>query len=145
MEPSFQELPADQRVRDLLYDVLYGDFGVARDAEWLHAEDGGVFALATAPDASLLGVIRLMPATGEASRQLRQLAVAADARGRGVGAALVIAMERRARTEGATEVWLHARDSAYGFYERLGYRFAGDTFVSALTGIPHRTMRKALR
>ena len=53
-------------------------------------------------------------------------------------------LEDVAAAEGADEVWLHARDTAFGFYERLGYVPEGEIFVSELTGIPHRTMRKRL-
>jgi predicted GNAT family N-acyltransferase len=41
-------------------------------------------------------------------------------------------------------MWLHARHDAVGFYERMGYVPEGSVFVSELTGIPHRTMRRAI-
>ena len=53
-------------------------------------------------------------------------------------------LEQLAAAQGATEVWLNSRHSAYGFYERLGYLAEGDEYDSELTGIRHRLMRKQL-
>jgi predicted GNAT family N-acyltransferase len=54
------------------------------------------------------------------------------------------AIERIAAEQGACDLWLNARHSAFGFYEALGWRFDGEPFDSELTGIPHRLMRKRL-
>lgn len=142
---------------DLSYAELYGPFGVARDGHWYHPAHGSEFAVALAENdivaaaaadsaftGELLGSARLLPAAGEVSRQVRQVAVAPAARGTGVGRALMLALEEIAAREGASDLWLNARSSAYGFYERLGYVAEGDEFTSALTGILHRTMRKHL-
>jgi len=75
---------------------------------------------------------------------VRQVAVSASARRRGIGHALMAELERVAAKTGAPELWLQAREHAFGFYERLGYIPEGEIFVSGLTGIPHRTMRKRL-
>jgi hypothetical protein len=130
---------------DLVYDVLYRDFGVERDRDWLHAAPGSQWAVALDSDDVLLGVARLLPAAGERSRQLRQVAVLGERRRVGVGSQLVRALEQRAATEHAQELWLNARDSAFDFYEALGYEYAGPPFVSELTAIPHRRMLKRLR
>lgn len=132
-------------VAELLYGVLYEPYGVARDDDWLHSADGGVFAVARDGAGAVLGVARLLPAAADESRQLRQVAVAPVIRGTGIGRLLVAGLEEQAAAEGASEVWLNARDSAYGFYLALGYGFAGEEFVSELTGIPHRRMVKRLR
>jgi predicted GNAT family N-acyltransferase len=137
------EKDVDEAVYDLLYDVLYRDFGVDPDSDWRHLDADSIYAVAASAHGGFLGVARLMPA-GEApeSRQLRQLAVAHETRRSGVGRALVHALERQSAEQGAREVWLNARESAFGFYERLGYEFDSEVFVSELTGIPHRRMRK---
>ena len=129
---------------DLSYAVLYGPFGVEREAEWYHPANGSEFAVALGEDSALLGTARLLPAPGESSRQIRQVVVAPAAHGGGVGRALMAALESVALAEDAEELYLHARQSAIGFYERLGYVGEGDEFTSTLTGIPHRTMRKRL-
>jgi len=136
--------PRTPELLGMLYDVLYRDFGVAEDAAWHHAEPGDVTFVALADDGALLGSARLLGAVGDASRQVRQVAVEPGTRAAGVGRALMSALEARAALEGATEVWLNARDTAIAFYERLGYTAEGPEFVSELTGIPHREMRKPL-
>lgn len=73
---------------------------------------------------------------------LGRLAVTREARGLGIGAALVRAIEDAARDQGLSAVDLHAQTHALGFYECLGYRAYGPEFPDA--GIPHRSMRRAL-
>ncbi len=63
---------------------------------------------------------------GEAA-SFRMLAVAADARGRGVGKALVEACIDRARAAGRTAIGIYTRPfmtAAHRMYERLGFRRA---------------------
>ncbi len=131
-------------VLDLSYEVLYRDFGVAREGDWYHPANGSEFAVALDSGGLILGTARLLPRPGDASRQVRQVAVSPTAHGRGVGRALMFALERLAVEEGANELWLHARTNALGFYERLGFVAQGEVFVSTLTGIPHLTMRKSI-
>lgn len=131
-------------VLELCYAVLYRDFGVARDQDWFHADAGGELAVALSPEGGVLGAARLLPSPGDASRQLRQVAVDPVTQGAGLGRALVATLEWRAADEGAEEVWLNSRDNAIAFYERIGYIAEGEVFISELTGIPHRLMRKRL-
>lgn len=142
-------VPADwerlDEVSTLLYETLYRGHGVAIDAPWRHEGEHGTLAVAIGEDGVLYGSARLLGAAGDASRQLRQLAVVRAARGHGVGRSLVHLLEEVAATEGAREVWLNARDTAYAFYRRIGYRFVGEEFVSELTHMPHRRMSKDVR
>ncbi len=134
----------------LSFAVLYAPFGVpwpeegSGGADWMHPAPATHVAVALDEQGALLGSARLLPSAGDESRQIRQVAVAADARGLGVGRALMLALERTAAEEGARETWLNSRNSAYGFYESLGYSLEGDEFVSEVTGIPHRAARKRL-
>jgi predicted GNAT family N-acyltransferase len=131
-------------VLDLYYDVLYGPFGVARDAEWYHPAHGSDFAIALGDAEELLGSARLLPTAGDAGRQVRQVVVRPAAQGVGIGQQLMCEIERIASDQGACELWLNARHTAYGFYEGLGWTFVGDEFTSELTGVVHRPMRKRL-
>lgn len=133
----FEELLA------LEYEVLYAGFGVALESDWHHGEAGGDYAVAM-EGRRIIGSARLICQASGESCQLRQVAVAEDRHGQGVGRALVLALEDVAAARGTAEVWLHARESAFGFYCRLGYEYCSEMFESSLTGIPHRTMRKAL-
>ena len=71
-----------------------------------------------------------------------RMAVAADARGRGLGAGVLGRLEQTAREQGIGEVVLGAQLSAVAFYERSGYAAYGDVFDDA--GIDHLMMRKRL-
>ena len=71
-----------------------------------------------------------------------RLAVARTARGKGIGAALVRALEDRARTLGLGAVVLGAQLHAVEFYRGLGYQPYGEVFDDA--GIGHRWMRRRL-
>ena len=142
IEMVTHDWPRFGEVLDLYYDVLYGPFGVARDFEWYHPAHGSVFAIGLGAEDALLGSARLLPAAGDDARQVRQVVVAPDAQGLGLGRALMAAIETAAAEQGARELWLNARHTAFGFYEALGWEFSGPLFESELTGIPHREMRK---
>lgn len=77
-----------------------------------------------------------------ASGKIGRMAVAAEARKKGVGASIMSALTSKAEALGCTELFLDAQVSAIGFYERLGYVAEGDVFIEA--GIPHRRMRRSL-
>ncbi|MCL2504308.1 MAG: GNAT family N-acetyltransferase [Coriobacteriia bacterium] len=128
-------------VEELIYGILYRDFGVARDDGWRQPVDEGS-AFVALDDDVLVGYAILLGGAGDAERQLRQMAVASEVRRRGVGRALVGRLEEDARASGTGLIWLNARETAIAFYERLGYSCVGDMFVSELTKIPHRPMKK---
>ena len=70
--------------------------------------------------------------------EVRLLAVAPSARGRGVGAALMNECIHRARTASATALTLHTTDlmqSAMRLYERLGFERAHDLDLEPAPGI----------
>ncbi|MFN4080100.1 MAG: GNAT family N-acetyltransferase, partial [Saprospiraceae bacterium] len=75
--------------------------------------------------------------------KMRQVAVAPEAQGKGVGAKLVSASEQLARQLGARRIALHARETAVPFYLKLNYQIEGEPFEEV--GIPHRYMVKELR
>lgn len=109
-----------------------------------------VHVLAVRDDGLPLGTSRLLYGPQAADRtdgdptvgSLGRLAVVKEARGLGVGAALVRAVEELARERGLLVVDLHAQTRALGFYERLGYEAYGARYESV--GIPHRGMRRVL-
>ncbi len=74
--------------------------------------------------------------------QLKQMGIEAALQGQGIGRQLITDVESRLSEEGVRELWLHGRSTAVGFYEGLGYRVEGESFVEV--GIPHFKMRKAL-
>jgi predicted GNAT family N-acyltransferase len=70
--------------------------------------------------------------------QIGRMAVVDDARGKGVGAALLRFLEVQARSRGANQLTLNAQVSARAFYEKAGYQANGGIFDDA--GIPHVRM-----
>jgi len=56
----------DEELAGLLYNELYRDFGVARDAEWRHSEPGSLTAVALDERGVLVGSARLLPEAGMA-------------------------------------------------------------------------------
>lgn len=131
-------------IQELYFSVLYREFGVPRGADWYHDANGSTFAVALDTSDRVIGAARLLPAPGDPLRQVRQVAVASDAHGNGLGRRLLLELEALAEEQGARELWLNSRDSAYGFYERIGFSKDGQEFESELTGIMHTCMRKRL-
>lgn len=74
------------------------------------------------------------------SAKAERVAVLPEYRRRGVGEALMLALERWAFEEGLGRVALNAQEAAVPFYKRLGYAIRGEPFEEA--GIPHRAMAK---
>ncbi len=91
---------------------------------------------------AVVGTVVLKPVSS-AVFKLRQMAVAPEMRGSGLGALLVQYAERVALRRGAAEIELAARRSAQGFYEKLGYKAFGAEFVDVT--VPHIMMTKTLR
>lgn len=73
--------------------------------------------------------------------KIERVAVLREQRGRSVGAALVQHMLAAAPED--LVVYIHAQQSAIGFWERLGFAAEGPEFFEA--GIPHRLMSYAER
>ncbi|MEU4873633.1 GNAT family N-acetyltransferase [Streptomyces sp. NPDC021608] len=144
---------ADLADRDACFavrkDVFVGEQGVPEDLEYDEHDADAVHVLAVAEDGRPIGAGRLLHGEAAAARtgdpsvgSLGRLAVTREARGLGVGAALVRGIEDAARARGLSAVDLHAQTQALGFYERLGYTAYGPEDLEA--GIPHRFMRRSL-
>jgi len=137
--PDWDRLPD---ALELTYAVLMAPYGVDRGVALSHAEHEAEHVAAFDEDGTIIGYLRLLPPDDAGSMQIRQVAVAEAWQRRGLGRALMLAAEARAREEGAQSVWLNARVTAAAFYERLGYTVVSDEFVTGLAGLPHRRMRK---
>ncbi|MEU3336054.1 GNAT family N-acetyltransferase [Streptomyces sp. NPDC002144] len=131
-------------------EVFVGEQGVPEDIEYDAYDAVALHVLAVRDDGVPLGTGRLLHGEAAAAKvdgdlsvgSLGRLAVTREARGLGVGVALVRAIEDAARARGLTAVDLHAQTHALGFYERLGYAAYGPEYPEA--GIPHRAMRRTL-
>jgi len=122
--------------------VLRAPWGRPRGSE-RDAEDArAVHLMIAAADGTALAVGRLHR-LDEATGQVRYMAVAPHARGRGLGRRMLAALEDRARALGLRRIVLDAREAAAGFYLRHGYRVLGEGHVLFGT-IRHLRMEKAL-
>lgn len=74
--------------------------------------------------------------------RLRQMAVLSGLQGKGFGRALMQFAENLARDRGYQKITMHARKTAVGFYEKLGYKISGEQFEEI--SIPHYIMEKEL-
>lgn len=125
----------------LRHEVLRIPLGLAFTVEQLASESDSLHLAAFDEAGRILGCLMLTPReAGEV--QMRQVAVKPDLQGTGLGRALVDEAERKARELGFTRMMLHARDTAIGFYGRLGYAPEGDRFLEV--GIVHQQMAKRL-
>jgi GNAT superfamily N-acetyltransferase len=94
-------------------------------------EGQGVFLVAAAPDAAILGAVLLVDARSDLRQiarggeaEFRLLGVSDRARGQGIGRALVEECLRRARAAGATRMVLSTKPAmraAHRVYEDLGF------------------------
>ena len=75
--------------------------------------------------------------------RLRQMAVQNNLQGKGIGAAMMNFAENVARDLGYRKLIMHARKTAIGFYEKLGYKVSGKEFEEI--SLPHIIMEKKLR
>jgi len=132
--PMYEETVA---LRD---EILRRPLGLRFTPEGLGAESSDLH-LACYLDGNLVGCLILGPAAA-GTVNMRQVAVAAEMQGRGIGRAMVLRSEEIAREHGFTEMTLHARETAVPFYEALGYERVGERFEEVT--IPHWSMRKSL-
>ncbi len=136
------DLPALYALR---HEVFVVGQDVPADLERDELDPGADHAVALL-DGAVVGTGRLL-SPGQTGRDdgtatVGRMAVAAASRGSGTGAALLAALEARARARGFAAVELHAQVHALGFYERAGYEPFGEPYDEA--GIAHVSMRKAL-
>jgi N-acetylglutamate synthase-like GNAT family acetyltransferase len=92
-------------------------------------------------DEKMLGCCILTKLDNNTAR-LRQMAVADNIQGKGVGASIINFAENMAKDKGYHKIILHARDTVIGFYEKFGYSIVGKQFVEV--NLPHHAMEKEL-
>ena len=92
-------------------------------------------------DDKILGCCILTKLDNNTAR-LRQMAVANNLQGKGIGASIINFAENIARDKGYKKMVLHARDTVIGFYEKFGYAVNGNQFIEV--NLPHHSMEKIL-
>ncbi|MEW9667470.1 GNAT family N-acetyltransferase [Ammoniphilus sp. 3BR4] len=87
------------------------------------------------------GAARLRPYSSN-SGKIERVAVLKEARGQGIGALLMVAIEEQAVRRGFNSLKLNAQLHAEPFYRRIGYSPIGNVFLEA--DIEHIAMEKEL-
>jgi predicted GNAT family N-acyltransferase len=141
-EPSFRvrlvEWREDCAVLDALrHEVFVVGQGVPEALERDGRDPGCAHVLALSGAGEPIGTGRLLP-----DGRIGRMAVVASWRGRGVGAAMLVALMDEARRRGLAETHLHAQSHAKDFYVRHGYVVEGEEYLEA--GIAHVGMRAKL-
>jgi predicted GNAT family N-acyltransferase len=132
--------PEYHQMVDLRYNVLRKPLSLTFSASDLEQEKNDV--LMGCFDEEKLEGCCLLSTAGEKAARLRQMAVADGLQGKGIGRVLMNFAENIARDMGNEKMLMHARKSAVGFYEKLGYKINGNEFEEV--SIPHYIMEKEL-
>ncbi len=133
--------PEYETMLRLRYDLLRKPLGLSFDPKELEKEKDDVL-IGAFEDEKMLGCCLLTRIDSKTLR-LRQMAVYNNLQGKGVGRALMIFAENIARDMGYEILMMHARVTAIGFYEKLGYVKKDGQFIEIT--IPHVVMEKRLR
>jgi predicted GNAT family N-acyltransferase len=129
-----------QQMIELRNQVLRQPLGLSFKAEELLEEKEHILIAAFDED-EILGCCMLCKMNDNTLR-LRQMAVLNTVQGKGIGASIMHFAENLALDKGFSTIIMHARDTAVGFYEKLGYKVEGEGFIEV--NIPHHVMSKKL-
>ncbi|MBU7577502.1 MAG: GNAT family N-acetyltransferase [Flavihumibacter sp.] len=133
--------PEYQQMIKLRDDILRKPLGLSFSQEELMQEKDQIL-IGAFDDDKMLGCCMLVN-EGDGVVRLRQMAVNNNLQGKGIGRALMNFAENIARDQGFKRLTMHARKTAVGFYEHLGYQICSDEFEEVT--IPHFIMEKRLR
>ncbi|PZF72908.1 GNAT family N-acetyltransferase [Taibaiella soli] len=129
--------PLFTQVWQLREDVLRRPLGLSLQDEDLSNEaDETIFV--GVEDDRVIGCVMVKKLDDVA--KVRQMAIAAEMQGGGIGRLLMTEAEDWIWENGFKKISLHARVSAATFYEKLGYEVVGDVFTEV--NIPHVKMEK---
>jgi len=129
-----------QQMVHLRNEILRRPLGLQFTPEELEKEKEEIL-IGAFEEEKMLGCCMLIMEAANSVR-LRQMAVVNNLQGKGIGRALMQFAENIARDRGFHKITMHARKTAVGFYEKLGYRISGQEFEEVT--IPHYIMEKLL-
>lgn len=129
-----------QQMVQMRMDILRKPLGLTFTPDELEKEKAEIL-IGAFEDEKMLGCCMLVREDNITCR-LRQMAVMNNLQGKGIGRALMNFAENIARDLGYRKLTMHARKTAIGFYEKLGYRIASTEFEEVT--IPHFVMEKQL-
>ncbi len=129
-----------QQMVELRYQILRKPLGLGFTMEELEKEKNEI--LIGCFDEEKLEGCCMLKDEGDKTVRLRQMAVLSGLQGKGIGRVLMMFAENIARDRGYKRLTMHARGTAVGFYEKLGYNICSDEFFEVT--IPHYIMEKNL-
>jgi predicted GNAT family N-acyltransferase len=137
IEHKSKEYEAGLVLRD---EILRKPIGLCLAGEDLSGEENDIHIGAFDGD-QLVGIL-ILTKIDDNETQMRQVAVAQEYQGSGIGKLLVNFCEQSARDHEFKCIRLHARITAVEFYKYMNYTIVGDMFTEI--GIPHYEMEKYL-
>jgi GNAT superfamily N-acetyltransferase len=131
-------------VRPLRHRVLRSGF----PEESVHTDrddDPSTIHLAAFAGDDVIGVVTMFPdpypeEPASTAQRFRWMAIDEARRGCGAGTALLRHAATIAHDGGFDLMWAHGRDTAQGFYERLGFRVSGNGYVDDITKVSHHSV-----
>ena len=111
----------------LRFNVLREPWNQPLGSEVLADEDQAIHAIA-AEGEEVLGVARMHESSPNQG-QVRSVAIATAAQGKGIGKAIMAYLEDQAKTKGWTEIVLEARENAVPFYRAIGYSIVAESYL----------------
>ncbi len=133
--------PEYEQMVQLRTDMLRKPLGLSFSSEELEKEKDDVL-IGLFEDERILGCCLLTTVSSDLVR-LRQMAVPNNLQLKGVGRAILIFAENISRDMGFKTLMMHARVTAAGFYEKLGYVRDDGEFMEVT--VMHVVMRKRLK
>ena len=132
--------PFYQKMVDLRFQILRNPLGLTFDQADLDKEKEDIL-IGFFDEDDIKGCCILTP-DNKTNIRLRQMAVLSGLQRSGIGRVIMNFAENVARDKGYKVLHMHARKSAVGFYQKLGYEIVGEEFEEVT--IPHYEMQKAL-
>lgn len=129
-----------QQMVDLRNEILRNPLGMILNENDIVTDKDNIL-IGAFEDEKMLGCCMLVKEVGN-TILLRQMAVRNQLQGKGIGRALMEFAENIARDIGFSVIAMHARSTSTGFYERMGYKISGGTFVKL--SISHVLMKKRI-
>lgn len=132
--------PEYEKMVDLRRQILRKPLDLDFTKEELDQEENNIL-IALFEEDEILGCCMLTKIDPN-TMKLRQMAIKSGLQGKGVGRVMMQFAENIARDRGYRKMTMHARRTAIGFYEKLGYKVDGHEFEEVT--VPHFVMEKPL-
>ncbi len=129
-----------EKMVSLRADILRKPLGLSFSADQLDKEKDDIL-IGAFDEEDMIGCC-ILTRVDNNTVKLGQMAVQNNLQGKGIGESIMNFAENLAVDKGYKKMIMHARDTAIGFYEKLGYNVVGDGFLEV--NIPHHRMEKEL-